>query len=306
VQIKSGSSYVSPDGTRHFLRSDKHHFQYWSDHLLPIAAIVYDPRTSRAAWKDVTRYLREHPESASDGPFSIPIPSTQEFCVERFPEFRDHFLAYQDEYRQEANFGLAIEKFADVDDIEGCLDGIRSLFSFHRQRFGSWFVLISSFRFFRGHPLSSTLVAVLCHIPGHPDIFWHSGNIVEQSVENAAMEMIRERFGREEMLVLLEAVDEDGFQRGSIGQAAHSIIVGVRNRNQLLESIAFDANAPEPARFHALLLLIFHTQERHRDSVTRCRNYVGRYANDFPGGDFRDVLAEIDLVLREFGAISLY
>src|SRR5437870_1454265 len=42
VQIKSGDSYVKADGN-YVLKADKDHFEYWSSHLLPVAAIVYSP-----------------------------------------------------------------------------------------------------------------------------------------------------------------------------------------------------------------------------------------------------------------------
>jgi hypothetical protein len=306
VQIKSGISYVSADRTRFVLRSDQNHFEYWSNHLLPVAAVIFDPVAQRAVWVDVTRHLGEHPRCVTDGPYSISIPATKEFSATRFREFRDHFLSYREEYRQGANFGLALEKFANPEDVEGCLDGIRALFSFHRQRLASWYYLISCFRYFNRHPLLNTLIGVLCHIPGHPDIFWGKWNIIEQSTENAATELIRERFGKDEVIMLLEAVGEGGFQRGTIGQAAHAIIGILKDRTQVLESVAFDAAVPEDARFHALLLLIYYTQHREEDSLLRCLQYIADYAAKFPNESDHQLLIEISEIIRESGGIMLY
>ena len=306
VQIKSGTSYLSSDRTRFVLRSDQDHFKYWSNHLLPVAAVIFDPVAERAGWIDVTKFLNEHPTRVTDGPFSISIPTGRNFSTTQFGEFRDHFLSYRAEYRQGANFGLAVEKFSNLEDVEGCQDGIRSLFSFHRQSLASWYFLVSCFRFFRGHPLLNSLIGVLCHVPGHPDIFWSKRNIIEQSIRNSATALICERFGKEEVIMLLEAVGEEGFQRGTIGQAAHAIIDVVKNRNQILESVAFDADVSEDARFQALLLLIYYTQHTQDDSVLPCLRYIADYSAKFPNGSNHEILNEVSEIIREFGVVGFY
>jgi len=302
MQIKSGPSYLSADGSRFVFHTDRDHFEYWQSHLLPVAAIFYDPVTKASAWLDITQFLATNPRVISEGPYSIAAPISQAFTAERFSGFCDHFLPYREQYRQDTNFALALEKFADTADEQECYDGLLSLFSFHRHRLATWYYVISCFRNFRGHVLLDTLTKALCHVPGHPDISWGPANTIDRPVRNAAEMLMRARFGREEVLALLEAIDENGLTRGEAGQCAHAIIDIVAGRDQLLEDIAFDEATPDDARFYALLLLIYYAQAEE-EPCERCIRLVEDYLARFP---YHDVVGEVLWTIREFGGLSFY
>ncbi len=303
VQIKSGSSHFSRDGRRATLRGDRDHFEYWSSHLLPVGAVIFDPRKNKAAWFDVTAHLAANPEQVANGTWSISVTEPREFSAATFHEFRDHFLQYRDQYRQDAHFGRSLEKFSNLGDPEACLDGIRSLFSFHRQRLASWYFVISCFRYFRGHRLRRTLVHALCHIPGHGDIYWHDGNIIDSPTRRTASSLIRDKFGREEMLGLLEVVDEWGYERGTIGQCVHAIIDLVEDRTRILGSIAFDIDVEEEARAAALWLLIYYTQG---DSPSEAISFIKQYIQKFPHDEHNTVLREMARIIEEHGSVAFY
>lgn len=303
VQIKSGASYVSKNGDSFILKGDKEHFVYWDSHILPIGAVIYDPRNNKAAWCDVTEFLESNPKVIENGPYNISILASQEFNSSTFNEFRNQFLKYREQYKKDSNFGKALEKFARRNDFEGCLDGLRSLFSFHRQRTASWYYLISSFRNFRNHPLLRTLVIALCHIPGHDDIFWHKGNITDEPIRKTALSFMEEQFDRNDVISLLEAVDEYGFERGSIGQCIHAIVDVVKERDGILESIAFDVSIAEETRFSALLLLIY---EKQFGSTSACISFIEDYLRKFPESVHKPELSELSHMIRQYGGVSFY
>ena len=303
VQIKSGASYVARNGDSFILKADKEHFVYWDSHILPIGAIIYDPRSNKAAWCDVTEFLESNPKVIERGPYNISIPASQEFSGKTFNEFRNRFLKYREQYKRDSNFGEALEKFARRDDLEGCLDGLRSLFSFHRQRNASWYYLISSFRNFRNHPLLRTLVIALCHIPGHGDIFWHKGNITDEPIRKTALSFMKEQFDRNDVISLLEAVDENGFERGSIGQCVHAIVDVVKGRDENLVSIAFDESIAEETRFSAILLLIY---EKQFSSTSVCIRYIEDYLRKFPASIHKPELRELSHMIQQYGCVSFY
>lgn len=195
VQIKSGASYINPGKDGYVLKADKNHFEYWHSHILPIGAIVFNPLDNTAAWCDITAYLDDNPDSIQSGPYSIHISSDQRFDKDSFDDFLRHFLSYQQRYRKEENFAKALEGFADIENIQTCLDGIRSLFSYHRQRPASWYYLISCFANYRERTILETLTWILTHLPGHGDILWHKGNIIDEHTREKALAFLISRFG---------------------------------------------------------------------------------------------------------------
>ena len=303
VQIKSGSSYVSGTAKRLRFSSDRDHFEYWSSHALPVGAIVYDPVTKTAGWSDVTKHLSDHPESIIRGPYTISLPESQVFEEETFTDFRDYFLKYRDEYKRDSNFILALEKFADLDHPENCLTGIRSLFSFHRQRPITWYYMISCFSNFSNHALLQTLALILCHLPGHGDIWWGKSNVIDVEVREAALNYLKSIFGRDHIVDLLSCVDEAGFERGSLGQSIHAIIYAIPTHIDILFSIAFDPDLTFDIKWFALLLVIYEIQE---DSSHQCLKVIDEYYRLFPSDPNIPMLREIRMTISKHGFVSFY
>ena len=301
VQIKSGESYIRQSDGVLLLKADKSHFEYWSSHVLPIAAIIYDPNSRRAVWCDVTDYLKLNPHVIKNGPYNIEISPQQVFDEDNFDIFADHFLNYKEEYSQELNFALALEKLSRVDDVSDSYDAIKSLFSFHRERTSTWFYLICTFQLFGGHPAFQFLVQLLSLLPGHPDIFWHSDNIFAESIKSQAVEVLKGCFGKKEVRLLLSAIDENGIQRGCIGQGVHSIITIVTEYENILEDIAFDAKEEESVRHWAILILCNSVQyESMSDAISLVERYREQSTNDEYEDRFDYVLDSL-LVGERFG-----
>jgi hypothetical protein len=209
IQIKSGTSYCG--NLDWSIPADPKHVEYWRSHSLPVCGIVYDPGADSTRWVDISSFLAANPSFKSG---LISVPTGNEFSFEKFNLFREHFLAFRRNFSDDAHFGRSLQQLCRLDQLGVCDSALRSLFSFHRNRMEIWFFLINCLPAFQGHPLLRNLAIVLCHVPGHGDIFWHSKNIIAESIRKQAEEMIRRYLTQEGVLSLLMVVDgENGFQR---------------------------------------------------------------------------------------------
>jgi hypothetical protein len=260
AQIKSGSSYVR--NGKFVIPADERHFEYWRSHALPICGFVYDPESDMARWVDISAYLAD--TEAKSAPYSIRVPEENIFDENHFSKFRDHFLAYRTRFSDPSYFGNALADFSHLDNSSRCRDGIRALFSFHRNRPETWYFLISTLTNFRGHALLPMLVGLLAHVPGHMDIFWSRGNIISEPARKNAELRLKQMLSHDLVLTLVSTIEnEAGIGRGTIGQCVHAIVALASDRRSLLEPIVFDTGVPEDLRYWVLILLVEFEQYRH-------------------------------------------
>ena len=252
AQIKSGASYVT-NGV-FSIPSDTAHRHYWRTHILPVAGIVYDPESDVARWIDLTEYLKNYKETTEN--HSIALPAENLLDAHNFDRFREQFLPYKDAYSDDIHFVESLEGLAQIDDLDRTLSGIRSLFAFHRNRIETWFYIISCLRHFHGSPVMRSLVIALCHVPGHPDIFWGKNNIVEEITRKRAMGLMRRLITRDDILAMITSIDENGIDRGQIGQCVHSIVEAVDDHVAKLVSIAGDKSVDDDYRYWAFVLIV--------------------------------------------------
>jgi hypothetical protein len=303
LQIKSGASYVSADGKTFYFKTDKNHFEYWSNHSLPVGGVVYDPTRDLAVWCDITAFLTNNPYAVSLGPFTIPIPVDHVLDTNTFAEFKRHFLAYHGRYSSDSIFGRTLDAFANFADHKACYAATQALFSFHRERFATWYYLWGSLKNFRGHPLLRSLVVRLAHIPAHGDIFWGPGNWISNETAKAVKAFMKDAIGRDEMLVLLESIDDDGFQRGSVGQCVWCVVSVVRRRFELLRSILEDKNVPVDVRYSALWLLVAEIQDRSKDEAV---GILQEFAPSFSDEMNQEMIQGMIASLRQGVGLSLW
>jgi hypothetical protein len=194
------------------------------------------------------------------------MPEGNIFDQVNFNEFRDHFLSYRLRFSDATNFGRALEDFSHLEDVRRCENGIRALFSFHRNRMETWYYVISVINNFRDHPLLRLLIVTLSHVPGHGDIFWVPGkNTIPERVCKDAEALLRRMLSRDSVVTLLAAIgNQGGFERGTIGQCIQAIIGLAPNHRASLESIIFDATVSQDVRYWALLRQILNEQHRDR------------------------------------------
>jgi hypothetical protein len=303
AQIKSGNSYMKSNGN-FVLKADKEHFEYWYSQILPIAGFVYNPTKGYAVWVDVTEYITTHPNIIETGPYEIEILSSQEFSSRTFKRFAAHFHKYLEILKDK--LGIALEKFADIGNYKKCLDGFIYLSSVQRQNFTSWYYVISCFQNFRRHPLLLRLIDVVAQLPGNGDIFWHNKNWIQDQTREAALRFLEARFGRAEIIMMLEVVQEGGgFTRGAIGQCIVEIINHVKNCEKVLESIISNPELEEVARYWALLLLIDFIQDNEH-GAEKCLDLVDKYKQTFLDEDLCEMLKGLTEEINRLGRFYLF
>lgn len=223
--------------------------------------------------------------------------------AETFDAFRQHFIAYQRQFSDDAHFGVALERFTPFNDAPARIEALKSLFSFHRNRAATWCYVASLLRSIEDLHVLRTVVIALSDLPGHSDIYWHRKNDIEPAARLGGTVFLKLSLGREDIVQLLRAVDENGFARGTIGQAAHSLISLARDPAAILQSIAFDEAIAEDVRYAAIFLFVFYAQEQ---SAARCIDVLDAFRHAFPDGFQDEVLVEMIRVLREHGRAGFY
>lgn len=300
LQIKAGVSYRS-GSDRYSFSADRDHFEYWAMHTLPVLAVIFDPEKEKAVWVDITDHLRVNPTIVATGPYTL--HAERDFSEQTFTEFRDHCLRYREEYGQESNLGRALGSFAAREDVERCFDGLGALFAYHRHHAATWYYLISCFSNYRGHPILRSLIARLCHVPGHGDIFWSSSNTISEGVRREARMMMKERFDRRDALTLLSAVDDAGIDRGTIGQCVHALVDTMANPLETMESIAIDANQGDRIRHTAILFAASAAQTQSASEALSLLNRLRPSVND---SEMNAVIDWLEGDLRQYGYVSFY
>lgn len=300
LQIKSGSSYRAGQD-RYAFHSDRDHFEYWASHALPVLAVIFDPDKEKAVWVDITNHLRTNPSLITKGPYMI--YADQDFSESTFSDFRDHCLEYRDQFSREPNFGRALQSFSDRENVERCFDGLGALFSYHRNQSATWYYLISCISNYREHPILRHLVARLCHIPGHGDIFWSKRNTIDEEVRQAALLMMKERFDRRDALTLLSVIDDAGIDRGTIGHCVHALVDTMEDTPGVMESIAIDPSQSDHVRHSAILFAVSSAQTLSASAALAILDRIRPSTDD---GDLSAVLDWLEGDLRRYGYVAFY
>jgi hypothetical protein len=300
LQIKSGKSYKNESG-RYRFQSDRDHFEYWSSHTLPVLAIIYDPEAGRACWTDISEHLRINSAVIQNGPYTI--FADNDFSDATFSAFREHCLQYRLVYSRELNFGRALESFAARQDEERCFDGLKALFAFHRNQYSTWYYLISTLSNYKNHTILQSLVAVLCHVPGHGDIFWGKHNIFSEDIRQSVRKFMKERLTYEDAITLLTAIDDNGIQRGTIGQSVHALIDEMDQVSLVMEKIASDPTQEERIRHSAILIAIGSAQTESAESANAVLTRISKTISD---QELNAVIEWLKEDLRKYGYVSIY
>lgn len=296
VQIKSGPSYRRSDG--YAIPADRDHFEYWNNWPIPVIGIVFDPERMHAVWINISEFLRSHPDAIENGPYVITVPAENIFDAGTFEAFKDRLISYN--YSSDWFFGRSLEFFADTENHQRCLSGMKSLFAYHRNRKATWFYLIHSFQSIEGS-VAGQLMRVLGHLPSNPTVFWHAGNIIDTDVEKYGKKVLATTFRREEVLKLIGFVDALGFAAGSVGYIVSTIVFAVENAQAILEDLAFDASLPEDQRWNAMFLLVHYA---HFHSVKFAINAIDRYLAAYSDAEDCELFLSMKETLEKEGFLG--
>jgi len=292
VQVKSGLSYFKSSNSCWIVSTDKDHLKYWASHVLPIAIINYNPTTNKAYWVDVTAYVQGEIERLENGPFRIEIPHGNQFSQSDFDKFRLHFLRYSDLQSSNGNILKAqVELLNNENSFEKRLSAMKYLFYFNRNSESTWHLFIGLIVISEDSELIEALIYFTRHIVPHGDIWWSEKNMITQNIRDYGRYLISELLSKNAIIKLLNAVDNDGFNRGTIGQDVVAILDCVHRQYEYLEEIAFAVNESPKVRYHALVLLGNEVQIGRIDEAVRLfENYINTFPDDCMEYPFEEYL----------------
>lgn len=300
-QIKAGESYQDGNRSQIKIKTDKHHIEYWGNHILPISAIVLITSEDQAYWVDITAYIKENPSILTKGPYVITFKKVNPFTVERFKEFNDHFSNYKELYSKDWNFGKALKCLVHTKVFEERVFAIKSLFYFHRFQEESWYYLISQFILERDSKIERLLIFILSHLISRNDQFWHKDNFIPDAVIEFGRQEIKRLFGVNELYKLLKHIDEAGITRGSLGQSIAPIIDFVPDKIESLKKIILNSDTPEDIRAWAGIILINDFQYY---DIDRAIKFANSMIINFPKSENLEWFEQIKATLIEDGFVN--
>jgi hypothetical protein len=140
-------------------------------------------------------------------------------------------------------------------DPEESANGLNVLFRRFVNRTETWEAFVTYFVEKPACDIPRTLIYYLAHIPWHPDIAWTGDETISPETREFGRKLFCERFGRRELIKLLECIDENGIDRGSIGQSVVAIIECLDESGPMLASVSRDRSLPVATREGATLII---------------------------------------------------
>ncbi len=301
VQIKSGDSNKKKDADFVVINSDRAHFDYWQNHSLPIAGIVYIPSEAKAYWIDITEYLQNNPSIIAHGPYSMRVDKLNVFDKESFQTFFNKFLSYKDAYRLEWNLARSLKGIVDFKPKTERFDAIKALFYYHRDCKESWYYLIQLFRRENDTDIQRLLIYTMIHLIGHGDIFWHKNNTIPEDIRAYGRSEIKVTFGQNEIFKLVNHIDENGVSRGSFGQSIYPILDLVPGKYEALKKVILDKETKDETRSWAGIIAINDFQYY---DVQRAIDFCDSMINNFPKSAYIEWFQNVKQTLIKNGYVD--
>ena len=233
LQIKSGKSYCSKNACK--IAATKSQLDFWRQHPFETLGIVYDPSERRGYWIDLkAEAKRLHRMDAKDSA-SIQFPKTlwNRFDKKTFrPILFQVLLGRAPILSIETATKWALSNDADLHQI-----GCRVLFARHRANTAAWRTFFDIFSKRNPEDIYPLIIYYMAHVPWHFDL----GTSIPEIIREYGLDRIK-KFNEADILKLLSFVDENGFERGSIGQNVIAIVSKIENWKEHLKSISTNAS----------------------------------------------------------------
>jgi Domain of unknown function (DUF4365) len=301
VQVKSGKSFLREKTA--LIASDKGHFEYWRNHILPIAGIVHDPERGLSYWTNITRFLREHPETVESGPFRITVPYENRFDEEHFNDFVQSFMLINLKGTLEENFGISLRYLANVDDENDAFQAVKSLFYFHRDKEAAWFYLVPYVSQTKQLEVRRLIVEYMSVATGNPDVLYGPELKIDAGISAFIRKCIGRQPIREFLPNLLECVDEEAYRRGTIGQSVLTLVEGIPEIMDELLFIVMDQGQSDHVRYHAALAHVLLGQSADENGEWEIE-VIRRYIRSAKDGHLASLAMELVRTLEQYGGVS--
>ncbi len=289
VQIKSGPTYYDSANNECKIPVGTHR-DYWMNYPLPVYGIVYLPDVDCAYWINIKNYLKANPGMTviRFTPKRLNAFTSGNFTKLILPSYAGELPAFS---YQEA---LDLFQSSDWDEINL---GMRILFREHSDKNEVWDKLINFFKTKNVDEIPYSLIYYMAHVPWHGDIVGGRDKITDESREYARS--LIESFDKSDTVRLLNLIDENGIERGTMGQSIEALISSLPNTNGYLGEIVHDPSLPMKVRENAALIFAFNNQGNARELQASIK-LVEVISNESDYG------AMILSHLKEYGEINLY
>ncbi len=281
AQIKSGKSYKDKSGYK--IPADSDHLQYWANHILPIAGIVYDLDLEKAYWVNITEYLKSNSQIIPKNSHNIRIDRINEFSPETFPHFKEHFTQYSQEYKNYENFGRSLEAFTNLAQPEICYTGLKSLFANHRERQASWYYIILNFGNIREKGIQMNILGMLSNYLDNSTVFWNSEDYMHYQASTIRLriaEFIDELFTSNAIKSSLGYLKE-GIAKGSFAYLVFLVLNQINDIHEVIYQLAFSEDIEPDERNKLFWLYIHFAQHRSIDNtIAAIDDFLIRYPNN--------------------------
>lgn len=281
IQVKSGQSYERKRGFA--IPASPGDIALWAASTVPVIGIVYDPRSERLYWTNLTAWSRQQPTGKH---CEALVEATWALDARTLPQLVEEVREFVRAAGPPALLGLA------GDDPDAQFAAVAEAFALGRRDPRPMLILRASLRLIGDRRALRYAIHVLTLCVGHGDIFWHAGNWIDESVCDRVKETFHWSF--DELVMLLSAADADEYDRGSVGEDI-AALVGASNAG--LEEVVF--HAEHDAAWPALMLLVSDAGE---DGLEVFERLVprSRTLHDEPH------VNELHTVLLEFGSAWLW
>lgn len=245
LQIKSGDSYYNEaSATCSF--SIGTHREYWAKYKVHLYALVYIPKLNTAYWTNVKAFLKSNPDANSVS-----------FCVNRANQFdEEKFLAYFKPMVTGRGPNISLEDslaLARSQNEDEVWLGLTTLFRRYPNTLQTWDELVRAFKIREASEIPGFLIYILAHIPWHGDIAYH-GETIKSGTKSYASGLL-DSFDQADVKKLLLMIDENGIQRGVVGQSVEALVNSIKNASSLLIKIIMDDQNDMELRESAAFIL---------------------------------------------------
>jgi len=216
LQIKSGKSYIKKD--RCCFAATASQCRYWAEHRLPVIGVVFDPSEDRAHWINLSHYNKGR-RDFSDQFISFEKREINAFDKESFESFFVPLFSRKP-IRLGRERSLA---WARSPDFSMHSIGVKSLFYGFCKNLSTWEVLEELLYTRIPENTTGFIPYALAHDPWHGDIV----ETKETTLDSGLRSLLKERmasYDNKILLALIRLIDDNGFERGSVGQSVYAIV----------------------------------------------------------------------------------
>jgi hypothetical protein len=260
IQAKAGSSYVTKSD-KYVVRANRRQFELWLAYSGPVIGVVYNPDRRDARWINLSEYLQEHRTLIAAGPYQIEAPASQPFSEDTFGVFQAAMeAAHRQTTARRADELINSYLFGSTADREIILS---ELFAQYRWEPISCFFFHHALRIESDPSVIALLTYLISFYRHHSDRFYGRdfANICPDELKGLALRCIRD-YDVREVLKFISAIDDDnGIERGSMGQLVGIQLYDILDITTKLKRIAQDRTLDEQPRRYAVGFLIEYFQD---------------------------------------------